>query len=260
MHAATEPVPYIELQNTLLDVKSIEALWCYWASSSLPQLILPDGRMDLVAHCLPAEDGVLTRVWLALAGPADQPGTLNAIVGQVSVGVRFCIGWGGLCLGVQLAMLRNRVMVGRDVVRQTGVRAEPILEATTVTALRDALVNAVHVITNRARPGPTHERAVAAIAEMQAAPPGERRGWVRHDAAPRTLRRDVLAAAGLPLRSLAGILRFQRAMRLLKAGEMRSLGELALEAGFSDQAHMTREFRRFGGFTPSLPQAAPIVG
>lgn len=260
MNAAMATVPYEELQDALLDDERVEALWCYRAATSLPQLVLPDGRMDLVAHCLPAEDGALTRVWLALAGPADRPGTLTATAGQVSVGVRFRMGWGGACLGVDPATLRNRVVVGREVVRRTGVCAESILGATTVPALRDALVAAVHALTGRARPGPAHARALAAIAEMQAAPAGERQRRVRHDAAPRTLRRDVLAAAGLPLRSLAGILRFQRAMRLLKAGEMRSLGELALEAGFSDQAHMTREFRRFGGFTPSLPQAAPIVG
>lgn len=260
MTPAPSTVPYEELRDALLDDARVEALWCYRAATTLPQLILPDGRMDLVAHGLPAEDGALIRVWLALAGPADQPGTLSAVAGQVSVGVRFRIGWGGTCLGVDPATLRNRVLVGREVVRRTGLRAEPILGATSVPALRAALVAAVQEMNGRARPGPAHARAMAAIDAMQAASPDERQGRAEHDAAPRTLRRDVVAAAGLPLRSLAGILRFQRAMRLWKAGEVVTLGELALEAGFSDHAHMTREFRRFGGFTPSLPQPAPIVG
>lgn len=260
MNPASANVPYEELRDALLDDERVEALWCYQAATSLPQLILPDGRMDLVAHCLPTENGGLTRVWLALAGPADRPGQFAATAGQVSVGVRFRIGWGGTCLGVGPAALRNRVLVGRDVARATGVRTESMLGATTVPALRAALVATVHELTARARPAPSHARALAAIDELQAAPQRARQGRPGHDAAPRTLRRDVLAAAGLPLRSLAGILRFQRAMRLLKTGAVGTLGELALEAGFSDQAHMTREFRRFGGFTPSLPQAAPIVG
>nr|WP_168164811.1 helix-turn-helix domain-containing protein [Variovorax sp. PAMC 28711] len=216
--------------------------------------------MDLVAHCLPTEDGALSGVWLALAGPCDVPGTMVARAGQISLGVRFRIGWGGACLRVDPAALRNRVLVGREVVRQTGIDADSILKAPTVPDLRDALVAAVRAASARARPGAGHARAMAAIEVVQAAPPEARLQSAQDGVASRTLRRDVLAAAGLPLRCLAGIVRFQRAMRLLKAGDVDTLGALAFEAGFSDQAHMTREFRRFGGFTPSLPREAPIVG
>jgi AraC-like DNA-binding protein len=39
-------------------------------------------------------------------------------------------------------------------------------------------------------------------------------------------------------------------VRLLTAQPCLTLAEAALEGGYSDQAHMTREFRRYGGFTP----------
>ena len=45
------------------------------------------------------------------------------------------------------------------------------------------------------------------------------------------------------------VLRFQRAVRLLHRGL--TLVHTAHEAGYADQAHMIRAFRRYGGFTPA---------
>jgi len=52
---------------------------------------------------------------------------------------------------------------------------------------------------------------------------------------------------GLPPKSVARLLRFERAREL--AGTM-SWGELAFECGFSDQSHLIAEFRRVTGRTP----------
>jgi AraC-like DNA-binding protein len=64
---------------------------------------------------------------------------------------------------------------------------------------------------------------------------------------------------GLPPKSVARLLRFERAREL--AGTM-PWGELAFECGFSDQSHLIAEFRRITGRTPetflqdSVAQAA----
>ncbi len=64
----------------------------------------------------------------------------------------------------------------------------------------------------------------------------------------RQLRRRVTAAVGYGPQTLAGVLRFQRATRLgVGPG---GLAELACTAGYADQAHLTREFRRLSGLTP----------
>lgn len=65
---------------------------------------------------------------------------------------------------------------------------------------------------------------------------------------------------GLSLRTLAGVLRFQQAVALQNARALPSLADLADAAGYADQAHMTRQFRRFGGFTPAWPQPVPVLG
>ncbi len=68
----------------------------------------------------------------------------------------------------------------------------------------------------------------------------------------RNLRRHIEKSVGLSVRALVSVLRFQRTLRLLSSngGEALSLIQAALEGGYADQAHMTREFRRHGGFTP----------
>jgi AraC-like DNA-binding protein len=66
----------------------------------------------------------------------------------------------------------------------------------------------------------------------------------------RHLRREVMAATGLSPKECARIVRFQRAMRLLVRTD-RSLAEIACDCAYVDQAHMTREFARFAGQTPT---------
>lgn len=56
-------------------------------------------------------------------------------------------------------------------------------------------------------------------------------------------------ATGLSPKRYARLLRSRSLLAALKDGA-RPLAELALEAGYSDQAHMQREFRVFAGLTP----------
>jgi AraC-like DNA-binding protein len=71
-------------------------------------------------------------------------------------------------------------------------------------------------------------------------------GWSRKRLAAR-FREEV----GLPAKSLARIPRFRRAVSLLERDDDRSLGEIALDCGYFDQAHLNHDFRSFAGSTPS---------
>ncbi len=57
-------------------------------------------------------------------------------------------------------------------------------------------------------------------------------------------------ATGLSPKRYARLMRFQALLEPLRQASEASLAALALEAGYSDQAHMTREFREFAGITP----------
>jgi AraC-like DNA-binding protein len=75
-----------------------------------------------------------------------------------------------------------------------------------------------------------------------------------HHMSERTMRRHFMTDVGLAPKQYARVVQFHRALRLrLDVGL--DLMSASLEAGYSDQAHMTRAFAKFGGFGPaSIPE------
>jgi len=67
------------------------------------------------------------------------------------------------------------------------------------------------------------------------------------------------ASTGVPPHQWQMKARIERGQRLLAAGD-RPLTEVAAEAGFSDQAHFTRVFRRMVGETPAAWRRATVGG
>lgn len=71
-------------------------------------------------------------------------------------------------------------------------------------------------------------------------------GWSRRHLADR-FRREY----GLSPKTVARIARFNRATKLLKAAPERSLADVAAVCGYTDQPHMTRDWRAFADQTPA---------
>ena len=69
-------------------------------------------------------------------------------------------------------------------------------------------------------------------------------GWTT-----RTLHRRCLAAFGYGPSVLRRVLRFRRAVALLRAGV--APAEVAAQAGYADQPHLSREVREFAGVSPA---------
>ena len=59
------------------------------------------------------------------------------------------------------------------------------------------------------------------------------------------------AAVGLTPKHYYRVKRFTNVVRRLAEGKVESLADLSAEAGYSDQAHLTREFREFSGVSPT---------
>lgn len=69
-------------------------------------------------------------------------------------------------------------------------------------------------------------------------------------------RRHLIAVfrdqVGLPPKTVARILRFHRAIELYDQGVCSGWADVALECGYSDQAHFVNDFRRFAGVSPTV--------
>jgi AraC-like DNA-binding protein len=65
------------------------------------------------------------------------------------------------------------------------------------------------------------------------------------------------AELGMPPKAVARILRFERAVARLRAGD--DLAELALDCGYYDQAHFNRDFRAFADATPTELRQPALV-
>lgn len=75
----------------------------------------------------------------------------------------------------------------------------------------------------------------------------------------RHLTRQFQRAVGVSPKEFTSISRFLRALRMLDEGQHRSLADVALTCGFSDQAHFNHEFRELAGMSPGKFATFPNV-
>ncbi len=78
-------------------------------------------------------------------------------------------------------------------------------------------------------------------------------GWSHRHLIAR-FRREI----GLPPKTVARIVRFERALRLARREAEPSWAEIAHACGYADQAHLIRDFRAFAGTTPGA-WTAPLT-
>ncbi|MEV6744779.1 AraC family transcriptional regulator [Streptomyces sp. NPDC051080] len=195
--------------------------------------VLPDGCMDLL--------------WiggrLLVAGPDTRAATPSAPAGGRCAGIRFAPGTAPALLGVAADELRDRRVELSDLWPGDRVRVltEQLAEAREPAAALEDI--ALRRAAGTAPPDPL----MRYVAERLDA------GWSVADTAHRAglgarqLHRRSLAAFGYGPKTLARVLRLQRALALARSGT--PYAEAAVEAGCTDQAHLAREMRDLAGTT-----------
>ena len=211
---------------------------CYWTLETrggTPQTIFPDGRPEIVVH---------------LGDPAIQDGRRQPsaiLVGQMRGPVGITPGAQTQSFGIRLNPAGAFALFGFNQSEITDRIVE--LEPKVARALRGAgpgQVVEAELLKRCKAPEPRIEAAISRIAN--------RAGRVTVDAlarhvelTPRHLERLFQAQVGIDPKTLARIVRFQRVV----TAPAQNWAALAADAGYFDQAHLIRDFRRFTGLTPA---------
>ncbi|MEU1470300.1 DUF6597 domain-containing transcriptional factor [Streptomyces sp. NPDC005761] len=195
--------------------------------------VLPDGCMDLL--------------WiggrLLVAGPDTHAEAPTGSDGGSYAGIRFAPGTAPSLLGVPAYELRDRRIALADLwptatVRElTGRVADA---ADPAAALEDI---AVRRAADTAPPDPAMRLVAAQLDSGHTVAQAARTVGL----GTRQLHRRSLAAFGYGPKTLARVLRLQRALALVRSGK--PYAEAALLARCADQAHFAREMRELGGTT-----------
>jgi AraC-like DNA-binding protein len=222
-----------------------DLLVCAWSRTTAdgpPRTyrVVPDGCVDLI----------WTGSTLFVAGPDTRAQLTSAAPGTMH-GVRFRPGVAPALLGLPAAEFLD---------------ARPTLSELDQQAFADRLADDLSVADN---PTDVLERAVLAALRrdrldpaMPAVVAGLRRGKSVAELAEgfglteRSLHRRSVAAFGYGPKMLQRVLRFQHALRLIRAG--RTYADAAFEAGYADQPHLAREVRALAGVPLGSFLAQPI--
>jgi AraC-like DNA-binding protein len=224
---------------------------CLWVQTigagdgAYEQPVLPDGCADIVS----------TNGGLTVVGPATTAVTESFAPGSVIVGVRFRTGAAPPLLGVIANELLDQEVGLADVWGRPGTRLAARCEDVSGDAAGHNRLRAiVGTLLDRLADAPAADPVATRAASMLGAPaaPPVRDLARRFDLSERQLRRRVEAAVGYPPRTLARILRFQRFLGAARSSGPSGpdLARLAVEAGYADQAHLTRDSRRLAGLPP----------
>lgn len=249
-HTAAMRLPpgYMETRITPATHRRVEAAWHYMATATGQGTILPDGRCDIIWR-FRYRNGRITGLCPVVTGPADAPFVVSHRAGDGWVGLRLRPGQGRRLWGTSPGARANTALRGDAARRYLPLPERPPRSTADLSAhlhrvaaglagpemphALDQALRLVHLTGGRT--------TMAALARTLGISP-RHLGRLFHD------------WVGLPPKTYAALIHFHRAARLLQDGL--SPRAAALEAGYADQPHMTRAFRRFAGFPPrAIPQA-----
>lgn len=231
---------------------------CTWihqmpGTEAPPVIVMPDGTIDLQ--------------WIngafRIAGPDKDPQTEIVSPGTVVIGFRFHPATASSWLGVPAIEI-----VGQRLALDTvwGSKARRLAEGVHHRSDITMLVGSLEALIARCAPAhPTIDACMhTAYRLIEAGPPPDAPlvPWLGRalGMSERTLRRRFDESFGYGPKTLDRILRYQRFRRLARASKD-TTALLAVEAGYSDQAHLVRESRRLTGSTPRrLAQAIASDG
>jgi AraC-like DNA-binding protein len=216
-----------------------EAIECSWVAvpEQAAHRVVPDGCADIVFRM---RDG---RPQILAVGAMTR---FEDFTNGAALGIRFRPGMWAQVLGVTAGELTDQTISLEDLWgARAGTLISRVAEAHSIEERARILVeSAAHSV----QPRTALQRAIGYLEKRRGSVSLD---WLAQEAglSARQFRRVAIRETGLSPKLLARILRFRHA-NSRAAAERGDHAGLAAECGFTDQAHMIAEFKRFAGRTP----------
>lgn len=240
----------------------VRRIWVYEASAddaaSAVQRVVPDGYPEMVLHfgerCheVMADGTAHRQSRLVFAGQISQPLLLRPSAQAGMIGIRLQPAGARAFLGIPMCETTDRRL---DLNGVWGAESEALIEmvcnASSVTK-KMQVVERFLLMKLAQRHGESDSAVAYGVQLLNSA---DEHLSVDALAAPcglssRQLERRFLGEVGIPPRLLASIFRFHRVFGHLTAPTPGRWAAAAIGAGYFDQAHMIRDFKRFAGQKP----------
>ncbi|WP_197286238.1 helix-turn-helix domain-containing protein [Pedobacter sp. PACM 27299] len=242
--------PPKELQNSIK---------CFWynrrESGALPASfeVVPDGYAEIIFHfgnsCSIAYDGGLLPLPSPfLIGLLHQPIVFHTTNRLEIIGIR-CFPWMVFDL-LGLPPGKDGLRVFEHPITQLQPLLHQCIEA---GQLEEAVAHLIQYFLNlktQITDPPLLLKAGAAIVKGKGTMPVTEIAAVAH-ATVRTLERKFKQSAGYTVKDVSGLLRFEQVRNHLWHYPDGNIASLAYELGYTDQSHLSREFKRYSGSTPA---------
>lgn len=229
---------------------------CFWYNSresgALPSSfeVVPDGYAEIIFHfgnscSIAYEGGLLPLPSPFLMGLLPQPVVFHTKDRLEIIGVR-CFPWTIFDL-LGLPAGKDGLRVFEHPIAQL----QPLLnQCIAAGQLEEALSHLKHYFLNLKLPHqPILRKAGVALITGKGTMPISQVAAVAH-ATVRTLERKFKQSSGYTLKDVSGLLRFEQVRNQLWLNPEANLAGLAHELGYTDQSHLSREFKRYSGTSP----------
>lgn len=243
--------PPEELQDTIR---------CFWytrlefGEAESNYEVMPDGYAEIIFHfgkaCSISYNGVLQPMPSPfIMGLLNQPVLVRTRNCLEIIGVR-CFPWTvfdllGLPSGKDGVQLIEHPVASLQPRLEQSVKAGSIEEA--VDQLKEYFLNLRLQISTSSM----LFKAGKAMSEANGSIPVSKVAAAAH-ATVRTLERKFKQSSGYSVKDVSGLMRFEQVRNRLWHFPEASLAGLAHELGYTDQSHLSREFKRYSGLTPSV--------
>lgn len=216
-------------------------MWSFTARPSGSAVVLPEGRCDIIVRNHSSTPRQITPI---ITGPATQPYRVDYDTGDQWFGIRLRPEHGAALWQGRLGNAPDNVLRGGEALDHLPALA--VLSGSDPTL--DALAHLVH-----AQLWPDVDPRLTRTIDILHASGGRLRIEALAEyvaCTTRHLNRLFRRNVGLSAKTYAQLIQFHRTLKLITRGNV-PITVAAFEGGYSDQAHMARTFRRFGGFPPS---------